>query len=216
MRGFSVLTSAAALIVLSLSWGEAAVFPNTPEVSSTVEVTGDTVVLRIDNSLPLPLENITVCEFSDLPVTVLSVVIDGAPASAVWTETSQGDVYSGQQSYRRVIESFDSNVEFRYLLASGAASNLHWYAAYPSAMFGLFESCCRNRGDVNHSGGDAPVDISDLTFMVDYLFDYGDAPFCFEEANIDGISDGETVDISDLTYLINYFYGGGPLPPPCR
>ena len=216
MRGFSVLTSAVALIALLFCWGEAAVFPDTPEVSSTLEVIGDTVVLTIENSLPQPLQDITVCEFSAFPVELLSVVIDGLPASATWTEISLGDVYPGQQSYRRRIESISSSVEVKYLLASGAASNLHWYAVYPFAIFSLFETCCQARGDVNHSGGDTPVDISDITFMVDYLFDGGDAPPCDEEADVNDADDHAAVDISDLTYLIDYFFGGGPPPPPCH
>lgn len=181
-----------------------------------MEVTGDTVVLTIENSLPQPLQDITVCEFSAFPVELLSVVIDGSPGPATWSEISLGDVYPGQQSYRRRMESISSSAVVKYLLSSDAASNLHWYAVYPFAIFSLFETCCQTRGDVNHSGGDTAVDIADLTFMVDYLFGGGDAPLCDEEADVNDADDHVAIDISDLTYLVQYLFGGGPPPPPCH
>ena len=215
MRGLLVLTSAAALLAHSFCTGEAAVFPDTPEVLSTIDVAGDTVVLTIQSSLPHPLQDITVCEFSALSVVVLSITVDGLPIPAAWTGISLGDVYPGKQSYRLGIESVSNSVEVSYLLPSGAGSEIHWYAVYPFPIFSVFELCCHTRGDVDHSGGSTPVDISDLTFLVDYLFGSGDTPPCEEEANVDGSASHIAVDISDLTDLINYFYGGGPPPPPC-
>jgi hypothetical protein len=70
-------------------------------------------------------------------------------------------------------------------------------------------SCCLLRGDVNHSGG---RDISDLTFLVDYLWAGGPLPFCPDEGDVNG-SGG--MDISDVTYLVDYLWAGGPLPPDC-
>ena len=61
-------------------------------------------------------------------------------------------------------------------------------------------------GDINNSGG---VDISDLTFYVDYMFAGGFAPPCFEEGDVNGSC---SHDISDLTYFVGYLFGGGPVP----
>ena len=67
------------------------------------------------------------------------------------------------------------------------------------------------RGNVNYGGDDA-IDISDLIFLVDYMFSGGLEPQCFEEADMNG-SGG--IDISDLIHLVDYMFSGGALPEPC-
>ncbi|MDF1544171.1 MAG: hypothetical protein P1R58_03605, partial [bacterium] len=58
-----------------------------------------------------------------------------------------------------------------------------------------------------------PTDISDLTYLVDFLFAGGSPPVDLTAANIDGQSSGGLpVDISDLTYLVAFVFGGGPAP----
>lgn len=74
------------------------------------------------------------------------------------------------------------------------------------------EGCCNIRGDVNHSGETIP-DISDLVYLVDYMFAGGSAPVCWMEADVDG--DGEIINISDLVYLVAYIFLGGAAPVPC-
>ncbi len=78
--------------------------------------------------------------------------------------------------------------------------------------------CCVHRGnvdDVFNSG--SPVDVSDLTYLVDYLFGGGTIPPCPEQANVDGITGPSgSVDVSDLTYLTAYLFSGGPEPPACQ
>ncbi len=69
--------------------------------------------------------------------------------------------------------------------------------------------CCNLGGDVDHSGG---IDVSDLGYMVDYLFRGGPPPPCDEEGDVDG-SGG--IDVSDLGYIVDYLFRGGPPPPPC-
>ncbi len=73
--------------------------------------------------------------------------------------------------------------------------------------------CCNIRGDINNSGG-LPLDISDLVFLVEYMFAGGPEPVCLEEADINGDS-GEAIDISDLVHLIDYMFLSGPPPVPC-
>ncbi len=70
-------------------------------------------------------------------------------------------------------------------------------------------SCCTaaTTGDVDAS---AAVDISDLSIMVDYLFN--SLPFpgsCFEEQDVDRSG---SVDIADLSVLVDYLFSGGGLP----
>jgi len=55
-------------------------------------------------------------------------------------------------------------------------------------------------------------DITDLVYMVDFMFNSGPTPPCFEEADVDG---SEAVDIGDLVYLNEYQNLGGPAPVDC-
>ncbi len=79
------------------------------------------------------------------------------------------------------------------------------------------EPCCENRGNVDGQVGVAgPIDVADLSYLVDYLFRGGTVPPCAEEANIDGIVGvAGPIDVADLSYLVNYLFRGGPIPSPC-
>jgi hypothetical protein len=70
--------------------------------------------------------------------------------------------------------------------------------------------CCAVRGDIDHGGNG--IDISDLVYMVDYMFTGGPPPLCVDEADIDGTGG---IDISDLVYLVDYMFNGGPPPVEC-
>ncbi|MDH4035116.1 MAG: hypothetical protein OEV80_15100, partial [candidate division Zixibacteria bacterium] len=85
---------------------------------------------------------------------------------------------------------------------------------YRQAWFDKGSMCCANRGDIDHSGGSTPIDISDLVYLVDYMFTGGYAPPCFTEGDVDG-SSVAPIDISDLVYLVDYMFTGGPPPPAC-
>ncbi len=78
-------------------------------------------------------------------------------------------------------------------------------------------SCCLNRGNVDGViGGAGAIDVSDLTYLVAYLFTGGPVPPCIEEGNVDGVvGGGGPIDVSDLTYLVAYLFTGGAPPPPC-
>lgn len=61
------------------------------------------------------------------------------------------------------------------------------------------------------------VDISDLLYLVDYMFlsPPGTAPPCMDETNVDG-SGPAVPDISDLLYLVDYMFTvGAPYPVNC-
>ena len=59
------------------------------------------------------------------------------------------------------------------------------------------------RYDVNCNG---VVDISDLTFMIDYMFHAGPAPTCGRAGDINC---DDSVDIADLMELVDYMFLGG-------
>ena len=77
------------------------------------------------------------------------------------------------------------------------------------------QCCLGDRGNFNGDINDE-VDISDVVFLVDYMFNGGDPYPCFEEADIfpNDSPDG-SLDISDLVAMIDYMFNNGPAPPPC-
>ena len=79
----------------------------------------------------------------------------------------------------------------------------------PVASVTATVSVCPPHGDVDPYAG---ITVSDLTYMVNYLFRQGLPPNPLEagDANCDG-----QVAISDLTFLVNYLFKGGPEPCSC-
>lgn len=63
-------------------------------------------------------------------------------------------------------------------------------------------------GDIDHAGDG--VTISDLVYLVDYMFLGGPPPPILEAADVDG--SGGPIDIADLVYLVDYMFNGGPAP----
>jgi len=57
------------------------------------------------------------------------------------------------------------------------------------------------------ANGDSLVDISDVVWLVNYLFKSGPDPANWSDANCD-----DDMTISDAVYLINYLLRSGPLP----
>jgi hypothetical protein len=83
----------------------------------------------------------------------------------------------------------------------GIGSSTHYklIAGYVGATF-------VQRGDAN---ADGIIDISDVVYLLNYLFIRGPEPIPLEagDATCDGI-----VDASDIVYLENYLFIAGPLP----
>ena len=82
----------------------------------------------------------------------------------------------------------------------------------------VFSGCCNDiRGNANGDPDDK-INISDVTYLLDYLFGIpsGPAPPCPEEGNANGDIDEKT-NISDVSYLLAYLFGipTGPEPKPC-
>jgi hypothetical protein len=84
----------------------------------------------------------------------------------------------------------------------------------PEATSGsvMVTSCCMNlRGNIDADPADE-VTISDLIFLVDYMFSGGPTPTCPREADINA---SINIDVSDLIYLVDYMFTGGYPPLPC-
>ena len=126
---------------------------------------------------------------------------------------------SGTASLVLARDSTLTALEVHTILCSSAVKNLDWGALpdTPSVEYGwgrvdAFRAILSiSRGDANN---DYTVDMSDLVWLVDYMFTGGPAPFPSELlADMDCSGD---VDNSDLVYLADYMFTGGPLPiKPC-
>ncbi len=69
--------------------------------------------------------------------------------------------------------------------------------------------CVGERGDVDMSG---EVNVADLTYLVNYIFNGGLPSPCEEEADIDGSGD---INVADVTALVAYIFQGGAPPAAC-
>jgi len=83
-----------------------------------------------------------------------------------------------------------------------------WGELVPVFNAGAIEVQSCARGDVDCSGGD--INIADLVYLVDYMFNQGPAPDPYDVGNIDGIG---LIDIADLVYLVDFMFNDGPPPP---
>ena len=84
-------------------------------------------------------------------------------------------------------------------IGSGTSTNFNLYAGF---VYPIVVKC----GDAN---ADGKITVSDVVYLVNYLFKGGPVPKPFEsgEANCDG-----KVTVSDVVYLVNYLFKGGPVP----
>lgn len=76
----------------------------------------------------------------------------------------------------------------------------------------IIGSCCfGQRGNVDFDPDDQ-LDITDLVYLLDYMFAGGPPLLCLEEADIDG---NGAIDIADLVRLADYMFTGGIPPADC-
>ena len=174
------------------------------------------------------------CGADTCDITV-NVLIDVAPTIDCPTETFYFDIVGPMElKVELVIENVDSvhvlggafwfadtlrfwaDLSQVYTFTSIAYS--HCWADTCNVVIDATVGCCLIRGDVdgeNSSG--VPISISDLTYLVAYLFSQGPQPPCMEEGNVDGLDNaGTPINIVDLTYLVAYLFSEGPEPPPCN
>jgi len=76
----------------------------------------------------------------------------------------------------------------------------------PRTAAGLVQLCVQ-RGDLDGVSG---ITISDLVYLVDWMFSGGPPPSPLQAADVN--CDGN-VDIADMVYIVDWMFSGGP--PPC-
>ena len=130
------------------------------------------------------------------PVIKLYFHIEGTPVFGEETILILGGYTSGLNERRPMF--YGSLADYEAAVVDAAVS---------------YTGCCVIRGDVDHSGV-LPVDIADMVYLVDYMFNGGSGPECFEEGDVDA-SDIEPIDIADMVYLVDYMFNGGSAPAAC-
>jgi len=106
----------------------------------------------------------------------------------------------------------DDGVLFSY---TGEGRFLTAEAAYDGEIQHLViieGGCCWCRGNINRDP-EGVIDISDLVYLVNFMFKAGEEPPCMDDANIDGV--GQEIDISDLVHFVNFMFKDGPSPVDC-
>jgi hypothetical protein len=106
----------------------------------------------------------------------------------------------------------------QYICFTDSITDLHMVMTFMNGVELSGKGCCTGiRGNANNDELDK-ANISDVTFLLDYLFGIptGPAPVCQEEANANG-DDLEKVNVSDVTYMLAWLFGipSGPAPPAC-
>jgi len=83
-----------------------------------------------------------------------------------------------------------------------------WIGAHPEIWTWppRITTCCDLPGDANNN---PPVNILDITYLINFLYKGGPAPPCGPEGDANGNC---VINILDITYLINFLYKGGPAP----
>jgi len=82
---------------------------------------------------------------------------------------------------------------------------------------GVGDACCCQgamRGNIEDDFGDE-IAINDLVYMVDYMFNDGPPPPCWDEAELEAPFGDLALAIQDLVYLVDYMFNEGPPPIPC-
>jgi len=96
-------------------------------------------------------------------------------------------------------------IRFSFLSDNDAAQFEGWYIDDIEVIPNQPNSIC---GDCN---GDSSVNVSDVVYLINYLYIGGPEPFPLPSGDVNCDSG---INISDVVYLINYLFIGGP-PPSC-
>jgi len=125
-----------------------------------------------------------------------------------WGDNGNGILDAGDQVAMRSILPPDSGSVHQFIVIDWQTDIMTTIIPEPS--------CCMPpiRGNVDYDLGDV-IDISDLVYLVDYMFTGGQAPVCIEEADMDCTGGATPIDIADLVYLVDYMFNQGPVPCRC-
>ncbi|RKX22339.1 MAG: hypothetical protein DRP35_02105 [Candidatus Zixiibacteriota bacterium] len=187
-----------------------------------VVVTWDNPIITLD-SFSFVGSRISNLIFRDYTIIGDTLIIYGFPASEPFISPGSGLLgniyfsYTYDQNLGTIV--IDSTTtEDGYIIHSNFFSNTSSQQFVPNFTKGALiftdVTCCiGDRGNIDGSEIEM-INISDLTYLINYFFLDGSAPACRYEANANG-DPLEEVNIIDLTYIIDFLFRGGPPPKPC-
>lgn len=128
-------------------------------------------------------------------------------------EPEQGYIISNYPGFRGEVAVFDFRADFildKYLPFFGINRESFYIEGYFNDVTefnvsGQMVLVTHKSGDYNRDG---EINVSDLVFLVDYLFRGGSSP------DICDITGDNECNINDLTYFVDYLFRGGPAPLP--
>jgi hypothetical protein len=158
----------------------------------------------------LPLSKTTITDVDQLLDAARAAIAERSGEQINWQVISSGGTDGSSASYKL------QGTVGQLTVGEGSSDNYDLKHGYWQTFSTGSSTCCVSpmRGNVDNDGGDA-IDISDLVYLVDYMFVGGPAPVCWPEANVDGAGFDDALDISDLVYLVDYMFNNGPPPPVC-
>jgi hypothetical protein len=113
----------------------------------------------------------------------------------LWQQIYDGPASDSDKAYYIAVDDSD------YVYVTGTSWGSGTYSDYATIKYVQFL-----RGDAN---SDKKVTVSDIVFLVSYLFKHGSPPNPIQsgDANCDG-----KVNVADIVYLVAYLFKHGPMP----
>ena len=157
---------------------------------------------------------------SDINLSSVEVMIDtgnGFEPLEMFDDGLNSDGSPGDGQFGARIGKIDQSmtVQYYFVGVDDTAAVVYDPPNPPSSVYrvNITQASPYECGDIDgDSSSGTPTDISDLTYLVEYLFNGGPAPVDLSVADINNSGGGLPVDISDLTYLVDFLFGGGPAP----
>lgn len=186
-----------------------------------------TVPLDFSGDLDMTIDSFSVmgCRTEDFDTVYMKHYNPGSQATFLLLagdESTAPVLSAGDGPILRVFFSTGSNAE----VGQSVPFDIDGYSIYQPGFYGdkldyipalrngslTCMSCCVGiRGNIDSDEVDR-CDVSDLIYLVSYMFSGGPEPLCFREADIDG---NGGIDVTDLTFLVAYMFSGGFPPQPC-
>jgi hypothetical protein len=156
-------------------------------------------------------DTVSFAGFANIPKAGVAAMFDGV----IWS-MSIDSIHEVSAGNTLCIDSVVTELE-----TAPGLSSWHWHLREPDSYAApdwggslcfTIVSCCQGvRGNINLDL-QGEIDISDLTYLVGWMFKSGDGPPCILEADVDG---NDSHDIADVTALVGYMFKSGPEPAGC-